>query len=60
MPLYVYKCVKCNHSIDVFHKMDEKPNLVCTKCGSQELEKQVATSSFQLKGTGWTPKHYKG
>lgn len=53
MPLYDYKCPKCNHAFEKNHKIaDPKPP--CPKCGHTEPEKQLsAGGNFHLKGGGW-------
>src|SRR5207248_6228621 len=52
MPIYEYRCKKCNNQIEVFQKMSDKPPTRCKKCGGR-LEKLVSTSAIQFKGEGW-------
>lgn len=53
MPLFVYKCVKCNHEDEFLIKRDESDApKQCDQCKGK-LEKQISLSSFQLKGGGW-------
>ena len=52
MPIYEYRCKKCNNQIEVFQKMNDKPPTRCKKCGGK-LEKMVSSSAIQFKGEGW-------
>ncbi len=57
MPLYEYRCTKCEHEFEQTNKMDS-PNPPCpkqnegTQCGCDTV-KLVSKSSFYLKGGGW-------
>ena len=52
MPIYEYRCKKCNNQIEVFQKLNDKPPTRCKKCGGR-LEKMVSSSAIQFKGEGW-------
>lgn len=39
MPLYNYKCVKCNIIVEKFQHKPSKDVLECEKCGSKEFDK---------------------
>ncbi|MEN6474045.1 MAG: zinc ribbon domain-containing protein [Syntrophaceae bacterium] len=52
MPIYEYKCVKCNHEFEVMQKFSDAPVKDCPKCNGQ-VKKRVSATSFQLKGSGW-------
>lgn len=52
MPLYAYRCKKCNHECEEIQKFSDPPLTVCEECGG-ELEKLIGTPSFHLKGGGW-------
>lgn len=57
MPRYDYKCKHCGKVIEISHKIDQIPCLICLGCKKEGLEKQfTASHSFNLKGDGW----YKG
>ena len=52
MPIYEYKCEKCNEHLEVLQKIGEKALTRCKKCKGK-LHKVISKSSFQLKGSGW-------
>ena len=52
MPIYEYRCKKCNNQIEVLQKMSDKPPTRCKKCGGR-LEKMISQTAFQFKGEGW-------
>lgn len=52
MPIYEYRCKKCNNQIEVIQKMSDKPPTRCKKCGGR-LEKMISQTAFQFKGEGW-------
>lgn len=52
MPIYEYKCTECDNHFELMQKMTDDPATECPKC-SGKVEKQISSSSFQLKGGGW-------
>src|SRR4051794_3005969 len=52
MPIYEYRCKKCQNQIEVFQKSSDKPPTRCQKCGGR-LEKMISATSFHFKGEGW-------
>lgn len=54
MPIYPYKCIKCEHLWDEFilRSDDELPER-CPKCDSLEIKKTIGKTSHSLKGGGW-------
>lgn len=52
MPIYEYKCMKCNEQVEVMQKMSDDPLTECSACGG-ELKKLITGTSFVLKGSGW-------
>ncbi|MDO8282296.1 MAG: zinc ribbon domain-containing protein [Thermodesulfovibrionia bacterium] len=52
MPIYEYKCTKCNEVIEVIQKMNDEPLSKCNECGGK-LKKMITNTSFVLKGSGW-------
>ncbi|MBI4851679.1 MAG: transcriptional regulator [Acidobacteria bacterium] len=52
MPIYEYKCEKCNSIIEKIQKFSDPLLTECEKCGGN-LNKLLSQSSFALKGSGW-------
>lgn len=52
MPIYEFRCKKCQDQIEVFQKLSDKPPTRCKKCGGR-LEKMISQTAFQFKGEGW-------
>lgn len=52
MPIYEYKCTKCNKQFEVTRKITDAPLVRCGSCGG-ELKKLISNTSFVLKGSGW-------
>lgn len=53
MPLYEYLCSNCNKSTELLQKISDAPATQCPHCHQDKLTKQMSSTSFQLKGTGW-------
>jgi putative FmdB family regulatory protein len=51
MPIYEYKCNKCG-VFEVMQKITEAPLKKCPTCKGK-AERQISSTSFVLKGTGW-------
>ena len=52
MPIYEFRCKKCNDQIEVFQKLSDKPPTRCRKCRGR-MEKQFSRTSAHFKGEGW-------
>lgn len=52
MPLYEYRCSKCEKNIEVIRKFSDPPLTEHEGCGGA-LEQLLSAPAFQLKGTGW-------
>ncbi|MBU0987777.1 MAG: zinc ribbon domain-containing protein [Proteobacteria bacterium] len=56
MPIYEFKCLKCEKFIELLLlSSDEKIELKCPDCNSEELERVLSTSSYSMgagSGTG--------
>lgn len=52
MPLYEYRCSKCEKKIEVIRKFSDPPLTEHEGCGGV-LEQLLSAPAFQLKGTGW-------
>ncbi|MFW7381032.1 MAG: FmdB family zinc ribbon protein [Oligoflexus sp.] len=60
MPLYEYKCEKCE-TVSEFHmKMSDPHPESCPDCGAKSLRKLISQTAFQLKGDGWYSDGYSG
>ena len=54
MPLYVYRCQKCDNEEEVLQKLSDDPLTDCEKCSSMStMEKVMGKTSFILKGDCW-------
>ncbi len=52
MPLYEYRCGKCERVFEVIQKFSDSPLTVHDDCGGQ-LERLISPPAFQFKGSGW-------
>lgn len=59
MPIYEYKCDKCDHKLEILHKISETPDQTCPECGEKSLRKLISAVAFKLKGTGWYETDFK-
>jgi len=53
MPIYEYKCSKCEHEFEKMCKVNEDNETVCPSCGNETVTKVISLNSFRLKGGGW-------
>ncbi len=53
MPIYEYRCHKCENVFEEIQKITAEPKATCPKCGSTDTQRLVSQTSFILKGTGW-------
>ena len=59
MPIYDYKCSKCDHQFEVIQKFSDKPLKKCPNCNLNTVSKMVSAPSFRLKGGGWYETDFK-
>jgi putative FmdB family regulatory protein len=52
MPIYAYKCEKCEEEFEAIQKMSAEPLKKHKDCGGK-LEKLLSLPSFRLEGGGW-------
>ena len=52
MPIYEYRCLKCEKEQEFIQKFSDDPLTTCPECGGT-LEKMISANSFVLKGSGW-------
>jgi putative FmdB family regulatory protein len=58
VPIYEYKCTKCENIDEHFMRHTDPHPSGCLKCHSP-VEKIVSQTSFALKGGGWYVTDYK-
>jgi putative FmdB family regulatory protein len=56
VPLYEYQCDGCGHRVEVLQKHSDPPP-ACETC-TEEMSRQVSTTSFHLAGEGWAHDSY--
>lgn len=59
MPTYDYKCLKCGHVFEEFHKIKENPLVKCPKCHGKAEKKISLNSGLIFKGSGFYLTDYK-
>jgi putative FmdB family regulatory protein len=52
MPLYEYRCHKCDQVFEVMQKFADAPLAVHELCGGQ-VERLISAPGLQFKGSGW-------
>lgn len=52
MPLYEYRCLKCDRHTEKIEKLNGPFLKKCPHCGGK-LESVITAPSIQFKGTGW-------
>ena len=57
MPIYEYKCQKCEKEFEEFQKITDPPVSLCPFCNGP-VDKLLSLSSFHLKGSGWYATDY--
>ena len=60
MPIYCYKCNKCQEEFEVEQKVNDPIPDCPNKENEEEHEvvKQISLTSFVLKGSGWARDNY--
>ena len=59
MPIYEYKCLKCEHQFEIIQRLSDNPLESCPECGQTSIKKLVSAPSFRLKGGGWYETDFK-
>ena len=57
MPIYEYRCEKCEKQFEMLQKITAEPLTECPDCGGP-VHKLVSSTSFILKGGGWYATDY--
>ena len=53
MPIYEYRCLKCNKVFEEWHRhIDDDLSHACSECQGT-AERLVSSTTFMLKGGGW-------
>ncbi len=52
MPIYEYRCDRCDDEFEVTQKITDAPLTECPRC-TGPVHKLISQSSFVLKGSGW-------
>jgi len=62
MPIYEYKCAKCDKTFDYIVKLDNRDELqICKSCGSESASRiqAIHAGGFQLTSNGWYATDFK-
>jgi len=59
VPIYEYKCRKCEESVERIQGLHDVPLKKCPACGGK-LERMMSTGAFQFKGSGFYATDYAG
>lgn len=55
MPIYVYRCDKCNRTVETIQSTQHVAKSMTCDCGGL-MERQSTAASVHFKGDGWTPR----
>lgn len=59
MPLYEYRCPKCERLMELMQKFSDPPPVcTCAEGDPVEMVRQLSRGSFILKGSGWYKTDY--
>ncbi|MCK4777267.1 MAG: zinc ribbon domain-containing protein [Actinomycetia bacterium] len=58
MPIYEYKCVKCNNIFDVMQNIDDKKITKCIHCNGK-VKRVYSPAGIIFKGQGFYKTDYK-
>ena len=59
MPIYDYKCSKCDYEFELIQKFSDDPVKKCPECFKNSVSKMISAPSFRLKGGGWYETDFK-
>jgi putative FmdB family regulatory protein len=57
MPIYEFRCKKCNAYLEVYQKFSDKQPTRCRKCRGH-WRKMISAPAIQFKGEGWYVSDY--
>jgi len=53
MPIYEFQCTDCGEKKEIlFRSSDEKIEMKCDKCGSENLQRVLSSTNFSVSGGG--------
>jgi putative FmdB family regulatory protein len=53
MPIYEFQCADCSEKKEIlFRSNDEKVEMKCEKCGSENLQRVLSSTNFSVSGGG--------
>lgn len=52
MPIYEYRCSKCQYQFEILQKINDKCLETCPRCGGA-LTRLISSPAIQFKGSGW-------
>lgn len=59
MPIYEYRCSKCNTKFEIFLKsINEEVKPICPNCNSEEVSKLLSKVNSKVSGVGVYAKEY--
>ncbi len=53
MPIYEYRCDRCDHEFEREQRITADPIKTCPECKSRRVKRLISQTSFVLKGSGW-------
>ena len=53
MPIYEYRCDKCEREFEAEQRITEPPLRACPHCRARKVRRLISQTSFVLKGGGW-------
>ncbi len=60
MPTYEYECENCQHRVEEFQAMSDKPLKKCPACGKMKLQRLIGPGAgIIFKGSGFYETDYK-
>ena len=60
MPIYEYRCTACGEELELMQSIKAEPAKTCPACGADALRRLISSTSFVLKGSGWSQTDYGG
>lgn len=60
MPTYEYRCQKCSHTFEAFHRINAPPPRACPRCKKGKVKKAItAGAGLLFKGSGFYTTDYR-